>query len=393
MVLLVAVEKDSLRWEEGITIALECREILQAFRISNVEVEIREGKYEHHAACENFEAQIDAEGWCGRQTNEAALPTLSFSGYPIGYLEDIKGQGTVGLHLKLSQDKTSTVFYGLTCRHVVDKHGPIHEGYKLSGEHWQYHVQANHTGFSMCLDGQKGVQERLEESIRPFLVAKTKWEEWYVFDEINKDRRPTQQAKESLAELQNIAAYNVKIIEHLTKLEKKDKRKIGHLAYYPNLEISSLRPGYLKDWALIELNPDKFNGFLNLVLRDEEEGLGGHYKVGKRGSSTGLTFGIKSGVEAVIRRPRPDGKDVYAREMLIVPSREYKRFSDRGDSGAVVFDSLGRIVGMVTGSTDARSEEDDLAKLPNEVDVTFAAPIEWVLEDIQDFTGQEARLA
>ncbi|KAI1636248.1 hypothetical protein F4809DRAFT_609949, partial [Biscogniauxia mediterranea] len=41
-VLLVTVQADSLQWELGISIALECRDILRAFEISNVEVEIRE---------------------------------------------------------------------------------------------------------------------------------------------------------------------------------------------------------------------------------------------------------------------------------------------------------------------------------------------------------------
>ncbi|TGJ83882.1 hypothetical protein E0Z10_g4893 [Xylaria hypoxylon] len=450
-VLLVAVEEDSLQWEQGITIALECREILRAFHIPNVEVEIREGRYERHAASEQFEIQIDAENWCSGQTNEAALPMLSSLGYPIGYLEDLKGQGTVGLHLKLSQDKTSTTFYGLTCRHVVGKDRPIRESYKLSGVHRQYHVQANHTGFLACFDELKSIQKEIEESIEPLLAAKTQWEDWYIFDETKKNRRPTEKEATHLVKLQSGAAYNAKTIEHLAKLEQKDKRKIGHLAYHSSFEISSLRPGYLKDWALIELNPEKFvngpenkvfigngtketymdgeileNGFLNLDLRDEDV-LGKYCRVGKRGSATGLTFGTKSGVEAVVRHPSADGKDVYAWEMLIVPERKYKRFSDRGDSGAAIFDSLGRIVGLVTASTDSRpnndwrgicepgpsnsrnlksypggytypeeadeTSNDDMAKFPNGVDVTFAAPIQWVLEDIRNFTGLEPRLA
>ncbi|KAI1744056.1 hypothetical protein F4680DRAFT_469502 [Xylaria scruposa] len=221
---------------------------------------------------------------------------------------------------------------------------------------------------------------------------------------------------------------------------------MGHLAYHSNLKISSSRPGYLKDWPLIELNPNKFvngpenkvfigrrskythildgileNGFLSLVLGDEVEALGRHFSVGKRGSKTGLTFGTKSGIEAVVRHTSADGKDIYAREMLIVPKPECERFSARGDSAAVIFDFRGRVIGLVTGSIDARPEDDwrgvcesrtsnsrmkgcpggytypedadntakdDLAKLPDGVDITFAAPIQWVLEDIQDFTDR-----
>ncbi|KAI0859023.1 hypothetical protein F4860DRAFT_516278 [Xylaria cubensis] len=44
-ILLVAVEPASLQWEDGINIALSCREIIRKFKIFDVEVEIMEGRY------------------------------------------------------------------------------------------------------------------------------------------------------------------------------------------------------------------------------------------------------------------------------------------------------------------------------------------------------------
>ncbi|KAI0973709.1 hypothetical protein F4678DRAFT_459198 [Xylaria arbuscula] len=446
-VLSIAVEEDSLQWEEGITIASACRRVLQRFLIPNVEVEIREGRFEHHAACEQLESQIDPDRWLDDDTNGRALPLLSTSGYPIGYLDESVGQGTVGLHLRLSQDHSPAAFYGLTCRHVVCKDRPNHDSYKISGDYRQYHVQGNHTGFDDCLTDLKEYQEKLESFIKPLLDAKTRWEEWYQYDESLKHKCPTEAQMAGLNRRQNQAAYNETIIRHSEILRPKEKRKIGHLAYHPSYEVSSLQPGYLKDWALVELDPTKFlkgpenkvfigtrdvdfqtkdeNGFLDLFLGDEEAFAKGVI-VGKRGSATGLTFGRISGIEAVLRTPGLVGKDTSTFEMLIVPEKGYKKFSERGDSGSPIFDCFGQIIGMLVGSTDFRPEDtwrgvcepgssnsrilkrfpgsnkspvadetskDELAKFTEEMDVTFAAPIKWVLEDIQDFTGLQTRLA
>ena len=49
-------------------------------------------------------------------------------------------------------------------------------------------------------------------------------------------------------------------------------------------------------------------------------------------------------------------------------------FSDEGDSGSIVFDVQGRVVGMLDGGVgDKRS------------DVTYVTPIEWILDDIRKY--------
>lgn len=57
-VLMVRVCKDSLKWERGIAIALNCRQILQNFEITAIEVEIRGGEYEYYAASWQLEKEI-----------------------------------------------------------------------------------------------------------------------------------------------------------------------------------------------------------------------------------------------------------------------------------------------------------------------------------------------
>jgi hypothetical protein len=61
-------------------------------------------------------------------------------------------------------------------------------------------------------------------------------------------------------------------------------------------------------------------------------------------------------------------------------------FSAKGDSGSVVVDGLGRIVGMITGGSGATETSD----------VTFVTPIDFIMEIIHNhepFANAYIRLA
>ncbi|KAI0532724.1 hypothetical protein GGR58DRAFT_507136 [Xylaria digitata] len=264
--------------EEGITIALQCLQILRAYRICGVEVEIREGKYERHAASTKLEREFGTVPWeqITKRINIAALPMSSSLGYSIGYLEDRIGRGTLGLCLMLG-DKNLTI-YGLTCHHVV-------HNYRAPGE---------------SFPGEGGHQYRL--------LTAPKF------------------------------------------IREKKERVIDHLSFHPKYEISSQEPGYLKDWALIELDPNKFingprndvyvgdspeaesrcysvinQGFLTLSLQNEkgydDSCDGRSARVFKRGATTGLTRGTRSGVEAVTPHVAGD-RTTYSWEPLIISESE-----------------------------------------------------------------------
>ncbi|KAK6068605.1 hypothetical protein SCUP234_04747 [Seiridium cupressi] len=250
-----------------------------------------EGRYHHHAASAKLEAQIDAEAW-GTRTNPAILPMLSSLGYPVGYFDERPGAATMGLHLRLEDEKPAV--YGLTCRHVVYNDRAPDEIYKPSGEHRQYHVQANHYEFNKCLDGLESIRKGLAARIKPLWDEKDCWEQWYMHDETLKHKCPTKHDIDLLRVYQEAADYNTKIIELLETIEDKGERNIGHLAVHANFEVSSRQRGYLRDRALIELDPHKFthspenkvfigyhqaqiwytlldNGLLTLRLKDEDE--------------------------------------------------------------------------------------------------------------------------
>ncbi|RYO83035.1 hypothetical protein DL764_009522 [Monosporascus ibericus] len=443
VILLIAVDEGTLSWKDGITAALHCQSILRDFQIGDVEVEILEGRCHRAAVSTKLEALFDPENPTQKNVHETMTPMLSSLGYPLGYLEDRKGQGTLGLYLKFEDHAP---IYGLTCRHVVHGNRQAGDSYKFSGaDRPQYHIQGTQATFQdweyeleTALAGSKSRTKLLED-------AHKRWELFLQYDEKNEHKRPTDKQRKELDSGRLEIAFTDKVLKCISTLAEKDKRKVGHLAFHPAFQVSARKPGYLKDWALVELDLAKYlgppenkvflgsRGFAEMeshVFRTmSSELVKGHLPlsgvlpeedmqvpmvVGKRGARTGLTFGVKNEIEAVIRSPGCGRDDQLTWEMPIVPTKGYEKFSDGGDSGSSVFDSEGRVVGLVTGSTheprfkDGKrkkhagddtspdtAEEVDATALGTKVDgtdITFASPIQWVLDDIEDFTGMKPQI-
>ncbi|KAI1117150.1 hypothetical protein F5Y14DRAFT_457984 [Nemania sp. NC0429] len=422
-VLLIAVEPDSLQWVDGIAVALECRKILGNFGIAGIEVEICEGQHTHHAAS----AKIEAEFMANPRGNTWFEPFSGPLGYPVAYLEDREGQGTMGLHLRLG-DESSPV-YGLTCRHVVSHDRPRKDAYRVSGEHRQYHIQGGEYVLNEAIGDLEYARGVLQGRVDNYQSRQDRWDTWYVHDETMQHRRLSEKDMEEWeAQKKHIARFDKKL-ELLTEIKERKARVIGHLAFHPSSEMSLLQPGYLRDWALIELDPLQFKGgFENKMwmgcgpkkrvlhwippegeFRTLRLDASTETSVAKRGMKTGLTSGAINGIEAVVRRPYTNGDTVNAWQLLIVPDPEYTHFSERGDSGACIFDVHGVVVGMVIGGSGNKphgsdsqqlkegneyklGEKERVEKRVQGISVTFAAPIQWVLDDIENFTGLKPRL-
>jgi hypothetical protein len=94
----------------------------------------------------------------------------------------------------------------------------------------------------------------------------------------------------------------------------------------------------------------------------------------KNGNTTGVTIGFATGIESFVRE-----YDNYAigstfMAIAIYPgSHQDGAFSAPGDSGAVIADANGRIVGILTGG----------AGQGEYTDVSYASPYYWVEERIK----------
>lgn len=265
------------------------------------------------------------------------------------------------------------------------------------------------------------------------------WER-HQYDEENAHLKPSSRDTEQRDRLQEEVIYRTKVFDSLQALKDKPCRQIGHLAFHPKFETSSSQPGYLKDWALVEMDPEKFihgpknkvliardsglhfmhtennrertssSGFLKLRLAEPDEEIREPRHVTMEGSTSGLTFGQTSGIEAVLRQPLEDGTSLYFWELLVIPKGDKLHFSKDGDSGSCVFDAKGRVVGLLTGSIDedpdgaehgrgVPSDEPKTGGIPNPwtakfpPDISFVSPIGSILRGIEEFTGFRPRLA
>ena len=93
----------------------------------------------------------------------------------------------------------------------------------------------------------------------------------------------------------------------------------------------------------------------------------------KNGKTTGATIGRGSGIESFVREYHYGIKRT-SMEIAIYPySHKDGAFSAPGDSGSIVVDGQGRIVGMLTGG----------AGTTESTDVTYLTPYFWLDERIK----------
>ncbi|KAM5355205.1 hypothetical protein ACJ41O_001851 [Fusarium nematophilum] len=152
----------------------------------------------------------------------------------------------------------------------------------------------------------------------------------------------------------------------------------------------------LKGTALHDVFHGGFLAFANTVSLDEAHGRS--FLVGKRGATTGLTFGITNEIKAIVRTA--EGKEPTAWGYIVVPSKS-GHFSKRGDSGAAVFDANSKVLGLVNGGYEYRAmdeavrfgrklkpeDEKPLVYYQSGNDLTFVSPIQAIFEDIQEHSG------
>jgi hypothetical protein len=94
----------------------------------------------------------------------------------------------------------------------------------------------------------------------------------------------------------------------------------------------------------------------------------------KNGKTTGATIGRGTGIESFVREYDDYGIRSTSMEIAIYPySHRDGAFSAPGDSGSIVVDGQGFVVGMLTGGAGATES----------TDVTYLTPYFWLEERIK----------
>lgn len=96
----------------------------------------------------------------------------------------------------------------------------------------------------------------------------------------------------------------------------------------------------------------------------------------KNGLATGTTVGRANGLESFTRVFCGDGSEYTSISVAILPyDRQHGKFSAAGDSGSIVLDRDGRIVGLLTSGAGAYGEP--------ESDISYITPYWWLEQQIK----------
>ncbi|KAL1707595.1 hypothetical protein EV121DRAFT_277965 [Schizophyllum commune] len=274
-------------------------------------------------------------------------------------------EGTGGVFIRLSTDENDKRVYLLTCAHFV-LHGT---------------------------DSYANALGDITKFIDDETMGITGWESALARDEpaYRTDRRA------ELTGLIDAANRRIATAKELhSDITKKhtslDSRIFGHLYHCTKIEVGD--DGYLNDWALIE--PGLFQGNklyvggnvtavdwqkymfpqhhdhrdfhvpedLLLQLEDYNRDVNDvdTLLAVKNGHITGTTFGRVNGLDSITRTYDAHGLKVDAKEVLILgydtKTGKNERFSDGGDSGSIVVDRRGRLIGLLTGGKGPTSATD-----------------------------------
>lgn len=129
----------------------------------------------------------------------------------------------------------------------------------------------------------------------------------------------------------------------------------------------------------------EINNPIVCLVADPKEGSQCHpypcMRVVKCGRTTGWTISEVSGIKSDCQRT----KGSISTEIFIPDARASAPFSTGGDSGSMIFDFQGRVVGMIHGGNAIEGSTEKIA--------TYATPIEDLLKDIEKELGVPVAIA
>jgi hypothetical protein len=370
IILWVSVQPGSITWDKGYQCAINCIAVLRKHNIPDVKCEIKEAEIFNLTGPRLL--RLEPQDSC----IYGYLPFIQTLRQSLARIDKPEREGSMGLYLK---QNNADKYFGLTCRHVAFL--------DTNNETRQRIIQPGDTTF-----------EKLEKGNNDYTE--------YWSDQV-KHQRNLETAIQELKSLQETK-------EFLESFAKLDNRVIRHTFFSPSYSLHHLK-GWLRDWALIKLDVKKFGDkpptnivYIGNISDTIEEKLnarppGFHFKmrgnkslklqdyireneimhptmrdendepcliVGKRGRSTGVTWGTANEVMSVTRT---SSAAVNSKEWCILSSISIP-FSRKGDSGSVIFDLKGRIGGIMSSGTG----------LTHSTDTTYATPMDWLLSDINE---------
>ncbi|KAK0207623.1 hypothetical protein IW262DRAFT_1281921 [Armillaria fumosa] len=415
VILWIGVKPDSLSYEDGISVALQCKGLLLDHGIDDVEVEIRESEVIHSAGPKLLEPTFDSDPMV-----DVCEPFTAMLGISVCAQLTPWAEGTGGFFLDEGGDGKR--LFLVTARHVVF---PLNKEENnlfecKSDSQYRHNVLVlNDASFQRHL---ASITDKIAEqdTIVGYQKKRIQRVEGRDDEKANTERKKAQGLWEE-AEV-NVKALAVFQQELLSQWATEESRILGHVLFSPPITVGAGTEQYTQDVAVIDIdsskidpssfagniidlgtkfsphvltsmmcpNPKNSHNFeypgdcllsLQDTIKDEELRKPMMYDqnderciiVLKRGKTTGLTVGRANNIFSYLCNYSGDGQ--ISKEWAILPyDNKSGAFSAKGDSGSVIVDGAGRIGGLLTGGAGTKDS----------LDVTYATPIDFILKTIRD---------
>jgi len=415
VVLWIGVIPGSLSGDDGVVVAFKCRETLRENDITDVEVEIRESVVTQSAGPKLLRSADTSD-----PTADFCEPLTTTLGLPICAQSTPWAEGTGGLFI--TEGENTERLFLVTARHVVFP--PDEEKNELfeCKNYSQPHYNVIHFGDAAFNKYVESIQSKIRRE--EFMVRhhEDRVEAVKGKDDLgaNRERKYSQaQLDKSKKALPKLNPFYQDVLTHWATPES---RVLGHVALSPPINVGVDSGGYTEDWAVIQIDASKvdatnFDGnaidigtsfslydFIRMMspgpthsfeypfdrllrfegtIPDEEmrnltaldENNSPCLMVIKRGNATGLTVGRANDVFSYVRDYNDGGNTKTSKEWAILPfDSKSGAFSEKGDSGSVIVDGLGRVGGLLTSGAGATISSD----------ITYATPISFLLKCMED---------
>jgi hypothetical protein len=417
IILWIGVMPASLSGNDGVIVASKCRELLVEHEIADVDVEIRESVVSRSAG-----PKLLASAYSSDPTVNIREPITTTLGLPICAQSTPWAEGTAGFFITEGGNTERLLL--VTARHVVFTPD------KSENNHFE-RKNVSQRRYNVTLFGNAALDKYLEsiqaEIEGKALIAQYQERRIRVIEgkddpAANKERQKAQvELDEAREAMEQLNTFFQGVSTHWVTSES---RVLGHLILSPPINVGVGSEGYTEDWAVIEIDTSKvdvsnFNGnaidlgthisadeFTRMMYPDPRNAHSFTYPsdrllmlkgtipdeemryptaldqnndpclmVIKRGNTTGLTVGHANNIYSYARNYYDGDKAETSKEWAILPfDSKSGAFSDRGDSGSVIVDGLGRIGGLLTGGAGATPSSD----------ITYATPISFLLKRMHD---------
>jgi len=406
-----------LSYDVGINVALQCKRLLLDYHITDVDVELRESDIIQMVGPPLLKP-IDLD-----LTAIQREPFTTALGITICAQDTPWAEGTAGFFLAVPGINK---LFLVTTRHVLFPQSE-NKSFECTNE-----SQARH---NVLLLSESSFQQHLlsikkEIDNQDTIIAAQEWRiERIVGHALSKfmHKDAKFRVKDARARARALTDFHQELLANWATDES---RILGHVVYSPPIVVAADtdQQQYTQDIAVIEIDPSKINpndfpgNLIDLgtkytsteltkkmhlnprnprnftFLEDNLLKLWGTIPeeemrepkmldkngepcitVLKRGRSTDLTVGRATTFVSYSRKYFSENDTTVSKEWAIIPlDKESGDFSAEGDSGSVVVDGLGRIVGMLTCGSSGANETSG-------PDVTFVTPIGFIMETIHKY--------